>query len=295
MTTTSSPTTTAPALQPPAVLLMGSAGVGKTYALSTLAEAGLEVFAIVTEPTGVESLVDTWQKKKLDISRLHWKQITPTRTGFVDMMEMAQKIGNMTYESLTKLPPQGNRSQARFIQLLATLSSFTCDRDGINYGAVDSFGPSRVLVIDSLSGLNLMAMDLAVGDKPTAHQGEWGIAMSALEKLLNSLSSGLRCTFVITAHLDREVDEITGGTRIMASALGRKLAPKLPRFFSEVVHAYRDGPNFYWSTISPGVDTKVRTLPLSDKIAPSFIPIVDAYRARLTAIEEATKTQKTPV
>ena len=271
-------------LQPPAVLLMGAAGSGKTYSLSTLAEAGLELFVIVTEPTGVESLVDVFQTKKLDISRLHWKQITPARTGFTDLKAMAEKIGGMTYESLTKLPPQGDRRQARFIQLLATLNAFTCDRTGTSYGPVDQFDASRVLVIDSLSGLNLMAMDLAVGDKPTAHQGEWGVAMSALEKLLNSLSSGLQCPFVLTSHLEREVDEITGGTRLMASALGRKLSPKLPRFFSEVVYAYRDGSNFYWSTTTPGIDTKVRTLPLSDKIAPTFAPIINAYNNRLKTI-----------
>lgn len=271
-------------LQAPAILLMGSAGSGKTYSLSTLAEAGLEIFVIVTEPTGVESLLDVFQKKKLDINKLHWKQITPSRQGFTDLQAMAEKIGGMTYESLTKLPPQGDRRKARFIQLLATLSAFTCDRTGTNYGSVDQFDTSRVLVIDSLSGLNLMAMDLAVGDKPTAHQGEWGIAMSALEKLLNTLSSGLKCTFVLTAHLEREVDEISGGSRLMASALGRKLSPKLPRFFSEVVHAYRDGSNFFWSTTTPAVDTKVRTLPLSDKLAPDFRPIIQSYHSRLASI-----------
>jgi hypothetical protein len=107
--------------------------------------------------------------------------------------------------------------------------------------------------------------------------------MSALEKLLNSLSSGLRCTFVLTAHLERETDELTGGTKLMASALGRKLAPKLPRYFSEVVHAYRDGERFYWSTASTNVTTKRRILPLNDKILPTFAPIVDGYRSRLSA------------
>lgn len=277
-------------IQPPAILLAGESGGGKTYSLSTLIENGLELFVIVTEPTGIESIIDAVITKNLPMDKLHWKQITPARQGFDDLQKMAEKIGGMTYDSLSKLAPQGDRRKSRFIELLSTLNNFIDDKDGQIYGPVDKFGPERVLVIDSLSGLNLMAMDLAVGDKPTAHQGEWGVAMSALEKLLNSLSSGLRCIFVLTAHLERETDELTGGTKLMASALGRKLAPKLPRYFSEVVHAIRDGDKFYWSTSSTNVITKRRVLPLGDKLPPTFAPIVEGYQARLKAAAGSGKT-----
>lgn len=285
--------TTAAYIQPPAILLAGESGGGKTYSLSTLLEAGLEVFVVATEPTGIESLVDSVITKKLDMNKLHWRQITPARQGFDDLAKMVDKIGAMSYDSLSKLAPQGDRKKSKFIELIATLNNFVDDKDGKSYGSIDSFGPDRVVVIDSLSGLNLMAMDLAVGDKPTAHQGEWGVAMSALEKLLNSLSSGLRCTFVLTAHLEREADELTGGTKLMASALGRKLAPKLPRYFSEVVHAYRDGDRFYWSTSSTNVITKRRVLPLGDKLPPTFKPIVDGYYARLKAASGSTQQEAT--
>lgn len=272
-------------LQAPAVLLAGESGCGKTHSLSTFLESGLEVFVIATEPTGLDSLIDAVRSKNLPMDKIHWKQITPARAGFEDLQKMAEKIGGMTYESLSKLAPQGDRRKSKFIELLQTLTNFVDDKDGKSYGPVDKFGPDRVLVVDSLSGLNLMAMDLAVGDKPTAHQGEWGVAMSALEKLLNSLSSGLKCIFVLTAHLEREADELTGGTKLMAAALGRKLAPKLPRFFSEVVFAYREGDKFYWSTSSQQVTTKRRVLPLSDKIAPTFKPIVEAYMDRVKATQ----------
>ena len=279
---------TAAYIQPPAILLAGESGGGKTFSLSTLIEAGLEVFVISTEPTGIESLIDAVSTKKLPINKLHWKQITPARQGFSDLEKMAEKIGSMTYESLSKLMPQGDRKKSKFIELLSTLNNFVDDKDGKVYGSVDSFDYNCAVVVDSLSGLNLMAMDLAVGDKPTAHQGEWGVAMAALEKLLNSLSSGLRCMFILTAHLEREADELTGGTKLMASALGRKLAPKLPRYFSEVVHAYRTEDKFYWSTSSIHVITKRRVLPLSDKIPPTFQPIVEAYRSRLKSAGEKT-------
>jgi len=122
---------------------------------------------------------------------------------------------------------------------------------------------------------------MVVGDKPNMHMGEWGIAMTLIEKLVLNLCSGLRCMFILTSHLEREVNEITGATQTMASTLGKKLAPKLPRFFSEVVMTYKQDNNFYWSTSTTGVDLKNRALPVSDKLPPSFAPIIDTYNKRL--------------
>ena len=69
-------------IQPPSVLLMGPSGSGKTYSLSTLLESGLEVFLVVTEPHGLETLLDVVAQKKLDINKLHWRYIPPARPGF---------------------------------------------------------------------------------------------------------------------------------------------------------------------------------------------------------------------
>lgn len=273
-------------IQPPSVLLMGGTGSGKTYSLSTLAEAGLELFVVVTEPTGLDSLLDSFRVKKLDISKLHYSAITPARAGFDNLQAMATTVSRMDFEGLAKLKPTAGRDKAKFIQLLSTLANFKSDRTGKEYGPVDSFGPDKAFVIDSLSGLNLMAMDLVVGDKLSQHQGEWGVAMNLLDKLINSLTSGLKCTFALTAHLEKETNELTGGQTIMASALGRKLAPKLPRFFSEVVMAYREDTKYFWSTSAMNTDLKCRSLPLSGKLEPTFKPIVSAYRERL----EQTKT-----
>jgi len=223
--------------------------------------------------------------KKLNMNKLHYKAISPARPGFTSLLDSAKKVANLSYDDLTKLRPTSGRSNAQWITLLETLSNFKCDRTGETFGPVDNFGPDKALVIDSLSGLNTMAMDLTIGDKPTAHQGEWGVAMQMLDKLLLSLTSGLKCPLVITAHLEKETNDVTGAVQVMASALGRKLAPKLPRFFSEVVMAYRDNQMFAWSTQAPNTDLKSRALPLSAKLEPTFQPVIDAYRRRL----EATK------
>jgi len=123
-------------------------------------------------------------------------------------------------------------------------------------------------------------MDLMVGGKPTPHQGEWGVAMNAEEKLLLKLTSDLKCFFCLTAHVEKEKDAISGMPLIMVSALGSKLAPKIPRTFSDVVLAVKEGDKFNWSTGAIGVDLKGRSLPIADGLEPSFEQIVEIWKRR---------------
>lgn len=281
-----------PAQQAPSVLLIGASGSGKTESLLTLIESGLELFVIVTEPRGVETLIDGCMRRKLPLEKLHWMEIFPTRKGFESLAQQARKVALMDQEALAKMKPGGERSNAQWIELYKGLLNFKDGKDGKEYGPVDDFDTSRVVAIDSLSGLSIMSMDITIGDKVTASPSEWGTAQNQIEKLLMTCSS-MRCMFVLTAHAEREQDEITGVTRVMASALGRKLAPKLPRFFSEVVLSKRiaegDNETFLWSTGEAGYELKKRSLPLSSKLPPSFGPIVEAYKARVQLIEQTRK------
>lgn len=283
MTTTPTPATT---LQPPSVLLIGGPGSGKTYSLSTLLPAlPGRIFLISTEPTGLESFIDAVNVKKLDLSRCHWAGINPSRPGFDALMKTAQIVVNSSFEGLSKLSPGSDRHKAQMLRLIAQLQNFTCERTGKTFGPVEGFTNDDALIIDSLSGLSLMAMDMVAGDKVSAHPGEWGVAMNLIEKIILTLTSGLKCTFVLTAHLERETDEITGASRIMASTLGKKLAPRIPRFFSEVVMTIRTGEQFFWSNSEVGADLKRRALPPGSKLEPSFQLILNAYRARLASVK----------
>jgi hypothetical protein len=269
-------------IQAPSILLVGETGAGKTYAIKTLLEAGLSVFVIGTEPTFLDTLLDATPPSLL--SRLHWRAITPARVGIKGLQDMVKKVTAMDFDALSKMRPDSGRAQAQIIKLLATLEDFRDDRTGESFGPVEAWPATHALVIDSLSGINLMAMDVTIGNKVTAHQGEWGVAMGLIDKLVLNLTSNLRCFFVLTAHLERETDELTQGSKMMPATLGRKLAPRLPRFFSEVVMAYREGKEYFWSTAQTGVVLKHRALPLGAKLEPSFGPIVQAHHRRLGAV-----------
>lgn len=254
-------------------MLMGATGVGKTHVIRTLLDAGLEVFVLFTEP-GMEVLADT------PSDRLHWHYIPPSSPDFADLLDSAKKINTMNIKMLADMTDINKRKYTEFVDLLVALSDFPCDRTGKKYGAVDSWGNNKALVVDSMSGLAIMAMNLVVGSKPMKSMADWGIAIDNLERLVTKLCVDTRCHFVLTAHLERETDEVTGGTTLMASTLGRKLAPKLPRFFSDVIHVKREGTTWTWSTATSNVDLKARNLALADKLPPTFVPVIENWAKR---------------
>lgn len=280
-------------LQPPAVLLEGAPGAGKTDSLATLIEAGLELFVIMTEPDGAASLLDSCSRRKVDINRLHYQSVLPATLGWSAMTDMVRTIGTQGFEAIQNIKSGVGKEETRkpAMAFLDALKNFRCDRTGQQFGDVSSWGPDRAFAVDSLSGLSLMAMSLTIGYKPAAHQGEWGVAMSFLEQLILKLTSDRNCFFILTAHVEKEANEITGVQQIMASTLGRKLAPKIPRFFSEVVYAKRTisqgAAAFTWSTIDANADLKNRSLPIATAMEPNFKPIVEAYRNRLKAASAA--------
>lgn len=273
-------------MQPPAALIEGAPGSGKTFSLATLAKAGIETFVIMTEPGGVESLIDAADAIKAPMDKLHWTSVQPAAAGWLALEQMITTVGTTSYEDITKLKSGVGKSETRVpaMKFLNSLKDFRCERTGKSYGDVSSWDHSRALCVDSLSGLSLMAMALTIGYKPAAHQGEWGVAMNFLEQLLLKLTSDRQSFFVLTAHVEKEQNELTGVNQIMASTLGRKLAPKIPRFFSEVVYAKRTivqgQPLFSWSTIDNAADLKNRALPISATLPPTFEPVVAAYLRR---------------
>lgn len=280
-------------VKPPTMLLLGPAGSGKTWSIWTLLALGLHVYVLGTEQNFLETLLDAIHanvpKDKVDevMSRLHWHYIQPASPSAAAMDDMAKKIGNMSYADLSNLKMGIAKDDTQqFRSLLETCNNFVDDKTGQAHGSIFALGQNNAFVLDSLSGVNTMAMDLTVGMKPVAAQGEWGVAMNLEEKFLMKLTSDMKCLLVVIAHIERETNEITGGTQIMAAALGRKLAPKLGKMFSEVVLARRGktAADFKWSTYDTTADLKNRALPISDSIEPSFRVVWEAHQRRLAQI-----------
>lgn len=261
-------------------LIEGATGTGKTFSLGTLAETGLDLFVLFTE-SGLETLLGYWTDRGKPIpDNVHWHVLDRPPANFATMAEAAFKINTWTQESLHKMQDPDRAKHNQFIGLLRALSDFPDDRTGAKFGPVDSWGPNKCLALDSLTGINPIAMSLVVGGKPVKSQADWGIAMEQIEKLVRQLTDGTKCHFVLTAHVEREVDQVFGGVKITVSTLGRALAPKIPPMFSDVVLSYREGTKFMWSTANPQADLKARNLPIADAIDQGFPQIINKWKSR---------------
>jgi hypothetical protein len=194
------------------------------------------------------------------------------------MIDSADLVNKLSFEAVTKMQDPNRKQYNQFVDLLRSLNAFKCDRNGTAYGDVTTWGTDRAIVLDGITGMGAMAMGLVVGGKPVRHQGDWGVAMQLIENLISKLCTDTQCHVIVIGHTEREIDEVQGGSRIMASTLGKKLAPKLPRFFSDVILAEKNGTKFTWSTAAAGADLKGRNLPIADGLAPSFVQVIESWK-----------------
>lgn len=262
------------------VLLEGPAGTGKTHALGTIADAGIETFLLFTE-SGLETALGYWTDKGLEVpENVHWHVLQRPKGGFDILVKNANDINTYTMDSLFKMQDPNRAKHNHFVLLLRVLADFEDQRTGKKFGAVDSWGPDKVLAMDSLTGINPLAMSLVVGGKPVKSQADWGIAQDQIEKLIRQLTDGCPCHFVLTAHIEREIDQVLGGSKLTVSTLGKALAPKIPPMFSDVILSVREVSKFTWSTANSQADLKARNLPIADGIPPTFKPIFEKWQSR---------------
>jgi hypothetical protein len=279
----------------PKILLLGNPGDGKTDSLRTLVEAGLKVFVLFTEP-GMEVLLSPQRGKVFQCKDgLHFRYIAAVSPSWQDMKETADLISNFSYQQITDMKTGFKKEKFRqFYDFIAAHADLKCDRCAQNFGPPDKLQPydQWCFVQDSLSSLSLMALRLVIGSKPAAHQGEWGEAMMNLEMYVNKFVYDIPSMAVMTAHVEKEGDEVSGGLMNMAATLGRKLAPKIPRPFSDVLLAYRQGSAFWWSNVTPQYTLKSRHFAFSDKIPPNFAPAVKAWKDKIAAEAAAKGAQQ---
>jgi len=280
------PVPTLPTLSGPKVLLMGPSGTGKTYILGSLVEwakaNGKEVFVLFTED-GLETLLGYWKdgtSPKPVPDNLHWCVLKTKPLGFKDLMTAADNVAKLSYEAITKMVDPNRSTNNAAWKILAACSDFKDDRTGKSYGSVDSWDTDKIFVNDSLSETANAFMKMVIGSKPTASQPDYGVAQNNLMNFLRLLTQGLRCTFVMTAHVDRQNDYLTGSSKIVVKAIGQAMSPDIPPLFSDVILTVREADKFYWDTAAFGADTKTRSLGYRSKITPDFGAIMNIWKTR---------------
>lgn len=272
-------------LMGPKVCLMGLGGTGKTYALGSLADwaaaNGFELAILFTENSSETFLGYYRDRGKEPPPCIYWHQQGTRPISLKNLILQADNVGKLSYESLAK-SVDGNRGGENnaFWKILQSCSDFKDDRTGKSLGGVDTFPLKRIFAMDSLTETSNAAMKMQIGSRPMASPGDYGVAQNNLMNFLRLLTQGCDCPFVMTSHVDREIDGVTQSTKIMIKAIGKALATEIPTLFSDVIYAVRDGDKFTWDTAAYGVDVKTRSLGYRAGIRPDFAQIFDVWKKR---------------
>lgn len=209
--------------KPIKMLLIGDSGKGKTGALASLAEAGLQV-RILDFDNGLSILPSILKGKPEAIARIQYESC-------LDDFHM---VGQ-------KLLPKG--VPTAFTKGLSLMTDWKTP--SLNLGPVSSWDKKNVLVIDSLSHLSNAAMRYVLslnkrsGEQPW--QSDWGQAMSLIEQVLQLLySDQIKCHVILTAHIthiggEENADGKMVGVKQYPNTLGQKLPPKIPQYFNTML------------------------------------------------------------
>lgn len=280
-------TTEKPLFAGPKVLLMGASGGGKTFSLGTLVDwaaaqtPAREVFVLFTE-NGLETLLGYWRDKGKPIpANLHWHVHKTPALSLESLLEGAKKVGLMNYESLTKTTDPNRGTNNPWEKLLQVFTNFPDDRTGEKFGNIGTWGPDKILINDSLTETANACFKMVTGNKPVAAQNEYMVAQNNLINWVRFMTQTLQCTFVMTAHVHKVVNEVSGSMQLMVkTGIGKALSDDMPQMFSEALYCARNGTEWFWETAAANVDTKTRYLPIASKIKPDFAQIMDKWLAR---------------
>jgi hypothetical protein len=273
----------------PKILLEGDSGSGKTYAIGPLVDwaqaNGLRVNVLFTE-NGLETLLGYWRDPPAGAPArpvpecLAWHVVRTPALGLSALTDAANKVGLMGYEALTKMTDPSRAANNPYEKILKALADFPDDRTGKKLGNIGTWKSDTIFVIDSLSELANACMKMVIGNKPTAAPPDYGVAQNNLLNFLRYITQGFEPTVVMTAHMQRQVNEITGGVQLMVKAIGRAMGDDIPQLFSEVLYARREGLEWVWDTAAVGVTTKTRYLPIAGKIKPDLGVIMSKWQKR---------------
>lgn len=204
------------------MLILGRSGAGKTGLLGSLAK-DYRIFvadfdnglSILRDPKVVlpEFRKNIYYKTYYDKSQIIANKLVPTASGFTSFV---QDMGDWK-------------------------------EDGKSLGGLYSWTESDIFVIDSLTFLGNMILNHVLqlagrpGQKPQLQ--DFGAAMDAQETIMETIyNPAVKCNILVLSHIQYQGDEANASMQKgVASAIGKKLAPKIPRYFNNVIQVTKSG------------------------------------------------------
>jgi hypothetical protein len=194
------------------IMVIGNSGAGKTGSLTSLVRAGYRV-RILDLDYGLDALIN------------HIKSECPDKINLVDYM---------AFRDVYKNGPMGPTIVGAAKAFPSALKAMDKWEDGTSPA---EWGPGSVFVLDTLTGLSKAAFAWAQSSNPSAKEPrQWYYsAQQAIEDTIAGLTSDTFGTNVIVmSHIDI-VTQKDGTVQGFATAIGKSLGPKLPRYFNTLV------------------------------------------------------------
>lgn len=230
------------------MLFIGDSGSGKTGALASLVKAGYEL-AILDFDNGLDILFNILREE-------------PNASELLSRVYYATCVDKLKTISGVPVPDGVPKGWSSALKLLDNWKE-----EDVDLGQVSTWGPERILVIDSLTFASKSAFRYVdtINSFKDARQ-TYGEAQKQIEGMLGLLySDTVKCNVIITSHITF-VDVDGGFTRGYPSSIGKALSPQIPRYFNSVIEAKTKGtgPNakHVIITVPDGmIELKVPTLP----------------------------------
>lgn len=200
------------------LMMIGNSGTGKTGSLASLALAGYKLH-ILDFDNGLEPLINHIREK--------------------DSKALAN-VDFMSFRDNYKPSPTGPAIIGPAKAFQASARALDKWEDGTK---PEEWGPGHICIIDSLTSMGRAAFAFAHSSNPTAKEPrQWFYsAQDHLENILALLTAETFNSHVIVlTHIDLITDK-TGNTEGFASAIGKAMGPKIPRYFNTLLAMEKQG------------------------------------------------------
>jgi len=243
----------------------GLGGVGKTQALTTLADLGKKIAIIGLENNCLATL-NSFQEALTEeqLSSFYLMPVLPRRNGLAAILSAAKDVLRTDPKTLQEKPDPKRRNYDTYTKMLEGMQHFV-SMDGEDLGDIESWNSDYVLVLDSLTSVCWHIRNSVVGGSTFISLPAWGRMQALLQQFLRYLVDGLDCHVILLGHAIVQVSDITGIESIYPSTVGKALKDLVPTFFSEIVYSSRAGKKYYWSTSHTSAVTATRTNNLKGK------------------------------
>ena len=203
-------------------LLLGHGGAGKTGLIASLARR-YKLF-IADFDNGLDIFLDPKVLPPEFRKNVYYKT-------FYDQVNI---VGGKPIHAATSIP-----------EFTAAIGGWREGSD--NLGNIYTWGSNTVFVLDSLTFFGDAALRNAqgiagrLGQRPQIQ--DYGAAVDTVETTIEMLyNPAVKCHVIVTAHLVPMNDQTSGNViKLLPSAIGNKLPPKIGRYFNNVVLVEKSG------------------------------------------------------